>query len=249
MHAELQHLPLPAYLKIAVANWRNKFYLFINLFLDFWSNGVSLFSSKALFPTFFVTIHWLNSCSCSRPATAALNRCMDMTLSNKIHSGTVCRFLEWKDSYGKSNSSKRVKRWTNCLRIVTTIVRENWLWISYGSDNQECCRNVGNAPDWQEELWDHDRHRDDNIVENKGNSRGNNSPHQEEAIQYVDLLQGWHFLTEQQWQVMFYADLLVLVHQKRRRNGTLATKTSHIIFRNKFAPPQDHRNCCRQYAL
>uniref|UniRef100_A0A0E0GMX0 Uncharacterized protein n=1 Tax=Oryza nivara TaxID=4536 RepID=A0A0E0GMX0_ORYNI len=42
----------------------------------------------------------------------------------------------------------------------------------------------GNAPDWQEELWDHDRHRDDNIVENKGNSRGNNSPHQEEAIHY-----------------------------------------------------------------
>uniref|UniRef100_A0A0D9Z823 Uncharacterized protein n=1 Tax=Oryza glumipatula TaxID=40148 RepID=A0A0D9Z823_9ORYZ len=42
----------------------------------------------------------------------------------------------------------------------------------------------GNAPDWQEELWDHDRHRDDNIVENKGNSRGNNSPHQEEAIQW-----------------------------------------------------------------
>ena len=74
-------------------------HLFLNPFLAFWSNGTSQFWSAPLFPTFCVTIHWLNSGSSSRPATAAFMRCMDMTLSNKIHKGMICRFLQRKIQY------------------------------------------------------------------------------------------------------------------------------------------------------
>lgn len=68
------------------------------------------------------------------------------------------------------------------------------LWVSYGGDDGECCRNVGDTPDWQGDFWDHDGQGDDDVVENEGDGGGDDSPHQEEAVDHVELLQGRHLL-------------------------------------------------------
>lgn len=68
------------------------FHLSLSLFRVFWSKGTSV--SSRSFPTFFVTIHWLNPSNSSSPVIAALIRCNVITLSNKIQNGSMCRFLQ-----------------------------------------------------------------------------------------------------------------------------------------------------------
>lgn len=110
-------------------------------------------------------------------------------------------------------------------------------WIQEGNS----CGDVDHTPCRNFDLGYKNWRWYDDTVEHKCHGMGYNPPNDEKAVYQIDFLPWWYFLQHQEEQNML--NYMKTDGSNDHKFVTFVFSISLWIFLNKFAGPQDHRNC------